>query len=184
MSSLDSIVRDMISKGYSSSEIVKALTDMGIDREEAIKLLILNSRELDKLIKDTSEEIARFVINEQLESVERNLMNDLKEYIDSRYRLLSRQITKHMREEFNKQLKEIYKVEEQVNLLEKKVLDLELRLYKDRPEKRSKVPLGKILSVIGVLLLISTLFLELDQFVKTMLAVVGMLLVLGGVMLG
>lgn len=183
---LIAIVRSMLDSGSSVEEIVSALKDMGIPEEDARKLIILANREILLSLRNELRDIVVGVLDEEREKFVASLRSELRDYVETQMKIANRNLLKMLREETGKYLSELTKLEEKVEILDRRLLDLEKRVY-HREESSihfGSMKVGKLMALFGVLVLLSAFFVPLDLPARIGLAVAGLVFAVGGVILG
>ncbi len=176
----------MLDSGSSVEEIVSALKEMGIPEEDARRLIILANREILLSLRNELREIVEGVLEEEQEKFLSSLRSELRDYVETQMKIANRNLLKMLREETGKYLSELTKLEEKVDVLDRRVLDLEKKVYhKEEGSIRfGSMKVGKLLAVFGALVLVSAFFVPLDLPARIGLAVAGLIFVIGGVIVG
>ncbi len=184
MQNLISVVRSMLDSGATVTEIVNTLKEMGVSEEDAKKLILLANREILLTLRNELKDVVRSVLEEERETFVSDVKEDLRSYLDAQLRMINRNLFKLTRDEMNKYISELSRVEEKVDVLERKVLRLEEEQSSSPIKTRKLLHPKIILSAIGVALLIVGAVVELEQLWKIAVMVIGAIMVLGGLLIG
>jgi len=101
---------------------------MGISEDEARKLILLAERDMLRVLRNEIREIAADAFDERAEAMKKDLAADVNRIVDSQMKLTKKLLFDSVREELNRYISTISRLEDRLSVLEKKVYDLETRL--------------------------------------------------------
>jgi len=168
-------------------EIVSSLREMGIPEEDARRLIVLANREILLTLRNDLREIVRGVLDEEKDHLVADLRKEVRDYLEAQSKLMNRNLLKFLRDEVNKYISELTRLEEKVDVIDRRVLDLEKEVFK---RETGSIRFGRGFRLGPFFLLFGGIFLALaalaplDNAAKIALGVVGFILVIGGFMLG
>ena len=185
MNNLISLVRSMLDSGASVEEIVSSLKEMGVSEEDARRLIVLANREILLTLRNDLRNLVRDVFEEEKDKFLAELRGEINETLEFKVKDVNRRLFKLVRDELGKYTSELSRLEEKVDLLDKRLLDVEKKVYSRRGYRvGGGFSLGKALILLGILVASAGLFAPLDPIYRAGLGIIGIFFVVGGVLLG
>ena len=127
----------------------------------------------------------RDVVDEEKKDLESEVVQELQKRIDFQMNTINRNLFKMLRQEIEKYVREVEKVEDRLDLLEKRLFDVENQLYGRKQLRLKGLPRpGVILTLTGLLLAGLGFFLPLEGLYRWALGIVGLVMIIGGLLLG
>ncbi len=166
-------------------EVISSLKEMGVSEEDAKRLIVLANREILLTLRNDLRNLVKDVFEEEKDKFLAELRSEINDTLEFKVKEVNRRLFKLVRDEIGKYTSELSRVEEKVDLLDRRLFDLEKRVY-SRGSYRVKVGLtpGKLLILLGILLALAGLLVPLDLIYRAGLGIIGIFFVVGGVLLG
>ncbi len=191
MTDLVALVRSMLDSGASADEIISTLKEMGVSEEDAKRIILLANREILLALKNELRNIARPVVEEVVEETKKELEREIRKIIEREATTINRALMKTLRKEVGKYLTELTHLEERVDLIDRRLMDVEKEVYKKRPVKeigsRPKPNYNKFISAAligaGIGAGAAAYFGLFSGTMKLLLVIAALVLILGGLFL-
>lgn len=178
-------IKQLIRAGASSDEIVQTLKSMGIEEDEARRLILLAERDMLRVLRNEIRSIAAEEFVEQAKKMKGEILADIREQLDAEIRLSRKRMLDLLRDEVHKYIAELRHLSDRVDMIERRLYDLEERVSRIRvPERKNPAKaLAFILTIAGIG---AAGFATLGNAgdLRAPLFVLGVLLVVGGAFLG
>ncbi len=179
-------IKQLVRAGASSEEIVATLKSMGVDEEEARKLILLAERDMLRVLRNEIREIAKDAFDERAEEMKKALIAEIREALDAEIRLSRRRLVDMLRDEVNRYAAELRDLSDRVDRLERRVYDLEQRISRIpvyRRRGKSRAP-AYVLTLLGIGGAAAAIFLGLEGTTAYVVFMLSVLLLIGGAFLG
>jgi hypothetical protein len=185
MNNLISIVRSMLDSGASVEEIVSSLKEMGVSEADARRLIVLANREILLTLRNDLRNLVKDVFEEEKENFLREIRKEIDESLDFKVKEINRRLFKLVRDEIGKYTSELSRLEDKVDVIDKRLLDVEKRVYSHRGGRiGGGLTLGKALILVGVLAAAVGAIAPVEFIYRAGLGVVALVFIIGGVLLG
>ncbi len=183
-------IKAMVRQGASSDEIVDTLKTMGIPEDEARKLILLAERDMLRVLRNEIREIAADAFDERAEAMKKELAADVNRIVDAQMKLTKKLLFDSVREELNRYISTISRLEDRLSVLEKKVYDMETRLgdleSSYRPQRHGKglAVVKYVLLLAGLAAMAVALLMPMPKNTQMLVFFGGLIATLGGVLFG
>ncbi len=156
---------------------------MGVSEDEARRLILLAERDMLRVLKNDLRELVKDVLEEEKEKIAQELKQDVARAVEMEVKFAQRKMYEYLREEVQKALMDLRTLEEKVDILERKLLDTNERIDKLEERRSGKKRVGIFVALTGTAIALSALFIP-DQTMKLVVAGIGALMLVGGILLG
>ncbi|NPA76176.1 MAG: hypothetical protein GXN93_00265 [Candidatus Diapherotrites archaeon] len=183
-------IKAMVRQGASSDEIVDTLKSMGIPEDEARKLILLAERDMLRVLRNEIREIAADAFDEKAEAMKKDLAADVNRIVDTQMKLTKKLLFDSVREELNRYVSTISRLEDRLSVLERKVYDIETRLgdlessYRPQKHSKARAVVKYVLLLVGLAAMAVAMIVPMPKNTQVMVFFGGLIATLGGVFFG
>ncbi len=185
MADIIETIKQLIRAGASSDEIVQTLKSMGIEEEEARKLILLAERDMLRVLRNEIRSIAADEFVEQAKKMKGEILAEIREALDAEVRLSRKRMLDLLRDEINKYMAELRHLSDRVDMIERRLYDLEERVSKIPAQRKTTYAkwAAYVSTIVGIGLVGLAALGDVGVW-KMHVMIFGILLVVGGAFLG